>query len=342
MFCFLAFNRNPMKSVFQLSVLISFALLSFSCKNQPEPVKFLGEAQGTYYAITYYDREMRNFQPEIDSLFRSFDMSASVYVKESLISRFNRNDTSVVADSTFTIIFNKAKEVSENTGGAFDITVMPLVNAWGFGFTERSKVDSALVDSLLPLVGYKNIHLTDGKLFKNNSAVMIDYNAIAQGYTCDLIGDFLENKGIENYLIDVGGEVLGKGQKPDGSNWKVAIEKPAENAGSSRAVQIAVPLENKALATSGNYRKYIEENGIKYSHTIDPATGYPVQHSLLSVSVLAGDCMTADAYATAFMVFGLEKTKEFLNNNKGLEAYLIYDDHGNLRTWSSEGFPSKL
>lgn len=331
-----------MKHVFQLSVLISIVLLLFSCKNQLQPVKLLGEAQGTYYAITYYDSKMRNLKPDIDSLFRSFDMSASVYVKESLISRFNRNDSSVVADNTFTVIFNKAMEVSERTGGAFDITVMPLVNAWGFGFTERSKVDSALVDSLLPLVGYTNIKLTGGKLIKSNPDIMIDYNAIAQGYTCDLIGDFLEDKGIDNYLIDVGGEVFGKGQKPDGSNWKVAIEKPAENAGSDRAIQIAVPLENKALATSGNYRKYIEEDGIKYSHTIDPATGFPVQHSLLSVSVLAGDCMTADAYATAFMVLGIEKTKEFLNKNRDLEAYLIFDDHGNLRTWSSKGFPSEF
>ncbi len=330
------------KDFTQWSAVLLIISLSLSCKKQISPVKLMGEAQGTYYSITYYDKEMRNFQLEIDSLFKAFDLSASVYVKESVISRFNNNDTNVLADTTFTVIFNKAMEVSEMTDGAFDITVMPIVNAWGFGFTERSKVDSALVDSLLPLVGYRNIKLANGKLLKENQAIMIDYNAIAQGYTCDLIGDFLETKGIDNYLIDVGGEVLGKGQKPDGSIWKVAIEKPANDASSSREMQIAIPLKNQALATSGNYRKYIEEDGIKYSHTIDPTTGFPVQHSLLSVSVMADDCMTADAYATAFMVFGLNRTKEFLDKNKGLEVYLIYDDHGELKTWSSKGFPTQM
>lgn len=336
------FNQSSGNSTVKFLFLISVLLFSLSCKKEIHPVKLFGEAQGTYYAITYYDEQMRNFQPELDSLFKAFDLSASVYVKGSVISRFNRNDTSAVADTTFTVIFNRAMEVSEHTGGAFDITVMPLVNAWGFGYTDRSKVDSAKVDSLLKLVGYQRIKLMNGKLIKEDTAMMIDYNAIAQGYTCDVIGGFLEAKGIQNYLIDVGGEVFGMGQKPDGSSWVVAIEKPAEDATSGREIQITVPLRDKALATSGNYRKYFEEGGHKYSHTINPATGYPVEHSLLSVSVLATDCMTADAYATAFMVFGLEKTKAFLQANTGLEAYLIYDDHGELKTWSSKGFPVEL
>lgn len=326
----------------QVAFIICFLILSVSCKKELQPVKLYGEAQGTYYAITYYDREMRNFQKDLDSIFLAFNLSASVYEKESVISRFNRNDTSVNADTTFTVIFKKAMEVSAHTEGAFDITVMPLVNAWGFGYERRSRVDSTVIDSLLKLVGYQKIKLIDGKLIKENTSMMIDYNAIAQGYTSDLIGDFLEKKGVGNYLIDVGGEVLGKGVKPDDSSWKVAIEKPAEDATSERNIQITVPLKDKALATSGNYRKYFEEGGHKYSHTIDPSTGYPVEHSLLSVSVLATDCMTADAYATAFMVFGLEKTKAFLEVNKGLEAYLIYDDHGTMKTWASKGFPAEI
>lgn len=323
-------------------MMVTFTVLfSISCNRNVEPVKFTGEAQGTYYAITYFDEHNRNLQPQIDSLFVAFDLSASVYKKESVISRFNNNDTTVVADEVFTEIFRKAMEVSENTGGAFDITVMPLVNAWGFGFTERSKVDSAMVDSLMPLVGYKKITLVNGRLIKANQKMMIDYNAIAQGYTCDVIGKFLENHGIDNYLIDVGGEVLAKGQKPDGNLWNVAIEKPAESMESDRQIQLTVHLKDRALATSGNYRKFFTEGGHKYSHTIDPATGFPVQHTLLSVSVIADDCMTADAYATAFMVFGLDKTKEYLKKNKGMEAYLIYDDHGTMRIWASDGFPLK-
>lgn len=321
-----------------LSVFLS-CMCFVSCKNKiVEPVKFTGEAQGTYYAITYYDKEFRNFQTQIDSIFRSFDQSASIYAKESIISRFNRNDSTVVADSVFTTVFNKSMEVSRITNGAFDITVMPLVNVWGFGFTGRSKVDTAMVDSLLPLVGYQKIRLINGRLIKENPAIMIDFNAIAQGYTSDIIGDFLETKGIKNYLIDVGGEVLGKGSKPDGSLWKVGIEKPAAAATDDRQIQVTIPLQNKALATSGSYRKFFVENGLRYSHTIDPHTGFPVHHSLLSVSVLADNCITADAYATAFMVMGLDKARQFLATHKQLEAYLIYDNKGSLATWSTDAF----
>lgn len=319
--------------------LLLICLLTVSCNKKTEPISFTGEAQGTYYAITYIDDQSRDFQPQMDSLFKSFDLSASVYSKESVISRFNRNDSTVLADQVFEAVFNKAMEVSEKTDGAFDITVMPLVNIWGFGYTERSKVDSALVDSLLPLIGYQKIKLVNRRLQKQDSAMMIDYNAIAQGYTCDLIGKFLESKGINNYLVDVGGEVLGKGTKANGVPWRVAIEKPAADASDEREIQVTVSLKNKALATSGNYRSYFIENGQKYSHTIDPKTGFPVHHTVLSVSVLADDCMTADAYATAFMVMGLEKTKQFLNTNQGLEAYMIYDQDGSMTVWSSKGFP---
>lgn len=314
-------------------------LLAFSCKAPvSKPIVISGKAQGTYYAVTYFDKESRNFQPEFDSLFASFDLSASIYKRESIISRFNHNDTSTIADSTFTIIFNKAMEISNLTNGAFDITVMPLVNAWGFGSDVRSKMDSARVDSLLPLTGFNKVKLVNGRLEKMDPSMMIDYNAIAQGYSADLIGKFLETKGIKNYLVDVGGEVLGKGAKPNGSPWIVGIEKPAANSDDTRKIQISIPLRNRALATSGSYRKFFIENGLKYSHTIDPKTGFPVTHNVLSVSVMAEDCMTADAYATAFMVMGLDKTREFLASNKNLDVFVIYDDKGNLSTWESGGF----
>lgn len=320
--------------------LLIIAFLATSCNNpdNQKEVKINGLAQGTYYAITYYDSHESDYQSEIDSLFKDFDISASVYLKESVISRFNNNDATVVADDAFITIFNKSQEVSEKTEGAFDITVMPLINAWGFGFTDPMKLDTAQVDSLLPLVNYRNVKLENGKLIKNSPGIMMDFNAIAQGYSADLIGKMLESKGIDNYLIDVGGEVLAKGTKPGNINWKVGIEQPTENADDPRELNAVVNLRDKALATSGNYRRFFIKDGVKYSHTIDPKTGFPVNHRVLSVSVLANDCMTADAYATAFMVMGLDKTKLFLDQNPDMEAYIIYTDStGKLVNWASKG-----
>ena len=253
------------------------------------------------------------------------------------------NDSTVVADSIYTTVFRKSMEVSARTDGAFDVTVAPLVNAWGFGFSKRAKVDQAMVDSLLPLVGYKNVKLLNGKLVKKDLRMRIDFDAIAQGYSSDWLASFLERKGIKNYLIDVGGEVLGHGSKLDGQLWSVAIEMPARNSEDDRKIQAILSLENKAISTSGSYRKYYEENGVRYSHTIDPTNGYPVKHNLLSVSVLATDCITADAYATAFMVMGLEKSKTFLKNHPELDGYFISDDqHGGFAVFYTSGFQELL
>ena len=191
--------------------------------------KISGAAQGTYYAITYCSDNNKNLQPAIDSLFKQFDLSFSSYVPTSLLARINNNDSTASADPIFETIFKKSMEVSKNSGGAFDITVGPLVNAWGFGFSKKANVDQALVDSLLPLVGYWKVLLSKGKVIKTDPRIRIDFDAIAQGYTSDWIGHFLESEGINNYLIDVGGEVLGKGTKPDGKLWSVAIEMPSKN-----------------------------------------------------------------------------------------------------------------
>lgn len=320
--------------------LLSFFLLS-GCyvKKEQKIYKISGTAQGTYYAITYCSENDENLQPAIDSLLRQFDKSASSYVPTSILSLLNNNDTTAVADSIFTVLFKKSMEVSELTNGAFDITVGPLVNAWGFGFTKKSQVDQAMVDSLLPLVGFHKVQLLKGRLIKTDPRIRIDYDAIAQGYTTDWLAVFFEQKGIRNYLIDVGGEVLGHGCKPDGQLWSVGIEKPVENANEERKIQTIITLQDKAISTSGSYRKYYEENGTRYSHTIDPSTGYPVKHQLLSVSVVANDCMTADAFATAFMVMGLEKAKEFLVRHRELEAYFICDDqHGSFTVFATPGF----
>lgn len=324
--------------LFSLSLAIAANFTFCGRLTTENEVKLNGMAQGTYYAITYFDAENRNLQPEIDSFFRAFDRSASVYLPESIISRFNNNDPGTIADDDFTTIFKKSIEVSEATKGAFDITTMPLTNAWGFGFTDPMKLDSAQVDSLLQYVDYRKISLVDGKLIKEMPEIKIDYNAIAQGYSADLIGKMLMDRGINIFLVDVGGEVLAKGKKPDGTLWKVGIEKPSKEADDERALDAIVVLEDKALASSGNYRRFFLKDGKRYSHTIDPKTGFPVTHALLSTSVMANDCMTADAYATAFMVMGVEKAKEFLESNTELEAHFIYTNaDGQYETWTSPG-----
>lgn len=331
-----------MKHFFLRAILITAigpGLLSCQPAKQPIPVKFGGEAQGTYYEITYFDAASRNFQVQIDSLLHRFDSSVSTYLPVSIISKVNAGDPAVRTDSIFNAVFRKSMEISENTNGAFDITVGPLVNAWGFGFSNRIKVDEHVIDSLLPLVNYKAVHLSGSTVYMDKPGIRLDYDAIAQGYSVDLIGCFLELKGIENYLVDVGGEVLAKGMKADGTEWSVGIEKPAANAEDGRSLKAIVKLRNKALSTSGNYRKYWEENGVRYAHTIDPKTGYPVTHSLLSASVLAPDCMTADGYATAFMVMGLERSKVFLSEHPGLQVYLIFSGpKGEMLSYISPGF----
>lgn len=330
----------------RLIVLVSLILPFLSACNSRKELKlykFSGAAQGTYYAITYYADNNVNLQPAVDSLLKQFDRSVSAYLPTSLLSRLNNNDTTATADMIFETVFNKSMEVSANTDGAFDITVGPLVNAWGFGFSKKAKVDQALVDSLLPLVGYRKVQLLKGKLIKTDPRIRVDFDAIAQGYTSDWLAHFFETKGIQNYLIDVGGEVLGHGLKPDGQIWSVAIEMPAKNLDDERKIQTILSLKDKAISTSGSYRKYYEENGTRYSHTIDPSNGYPVKHSLLSVSVLAVDCITADAYATAFMVMGLEKSKVFLTKHPEIEAYFISDDQrGGFAVYYTPGFEMLL
>lgn len=334
---------NSFLRKFPLFSLLCLVMLA-SCKHRKEPVlvKFTGNTQGTYYAITYYDADSLNLQSSVDSLLNRFDSTASVYKANSIISRLNNNDTSCRADKMFSTIFEKSMEVSEKTNGAFDITVGPLVSAWGFSWKGRIKMDQHKVDSLMPLVGYHKVILDNGKLIKTDPRIRIDFDAIAQGYAVDVVAAFLDSKGIQSYLIDIGGEVLARRTKPGGEKWNVAIEMPTKNADDERKIEAVVLLQDMAISTSGSYRKYYEENGIRYSHTIDPSNGYPVKHTTLSVSVLAKDCMTADAYATAFMVMGVEKGKEFLKKHPKLEVYFIYSaPDGSMKTYYTKGF-SKL
>jgi len=301
-----------------------------SCKTVPMQ-QYDGFTQGTYYSIKCFDRENRDLQPAIDSLLKDFDFTASIFNPNSLISKVNNNHSNLVLNADFRYLFALSMEISKATEGAFDITVGRLVNAWGFGSDKRKDLRAEEIDSLLQYVGYEKVRLENNAVIKENSAIKLDFNAIAKGYSVDKMGDFLNSLGIENYIVDIGGEVLAKGNK-NGKNWIVAIERPATGKNDQQHALTTISLNNRALATSGNYRKYYEKDGIKYSHTICPQTGYPVKHNLLSVTVKHDKTAVADAYATAFMVMGLEKSLEFLKNHSDMEAFFIYNEDGEMKT----------
>ncbi len=320
------------------TAVVAIFILANGCnhRSQEQKIQFTGQAQGTYYVITYFANDTLVYQHEIDSLLVNFDQIASIYQKQSLISQINRNEIDEVADHYFIEIFKLAGRISEETEGAFDITVGPLVNAWGFGFKNRMDMDQHKVDSLMEFVGYRGIRLENNKIIKDHPNTQIDFNAIAKGYAIDVVGGFLESRGIRNYLVDIGGEALAKGTKPGKQKWVIGIEQPSEEPTSERSLKATIQIENKAVATSGNYRRFYELDGVKYAHTIDPATGYPVQRSLLSATVFADSAGKADAYATAFMVMGIEKSKGFLKKTPHIDAYLIFsDENGEIKTFAT-------
>jgi thiamine biosynthesis lipoprotein len=323
-------------------VILSLILLS-RCGAPNYKVQFSGKAQGTYYAITYYDEESRFLKPEIDSLLKTFDLTASMWVSESIISKINNNVTDVRPNKWFIDLMELSYKIGLETQGAFDMTIGPLVNAWGFGFEDRMKLDRQKVDSLLQYVDFRKVKMINNYVVKDDPNIKFDFNGIAQGYSVDLVGDFLEEKGITSYLVDIGGEVYASGRKYGGEIWTVGIEEPADHAGYGESLNAIVFLMDKALATSGSYRQFYEEDGVRYSHTIDPETGYPVTHNLLSVSVMADDCATADGFATAFMVMGREASMNYLEGRPGLEAYFIEDaGEGEFEINYTEGFGKYL
>ncbi|TXB66062.1 FAD:protein FMN transferase [Vicingus serpentipes] len=320
-------------------IALYFILFTVSCA-EPEPknkeIKVEGLAQGTSYHITYISNDGVNYQRSIDSLLIEIDNSLSTYQPRSIISKFNQADSTQKVDQLFIEVFNDAKLVFEATNGALDPTVAPVVNAWGFGFKNLENTDSTFIDSLLQYVNFNAVTIKDSIVFKSNPNIMIDFNAIAQGYSVDVLAEFLEAKGIENYMVEVGGELRVKGKNTNNKLWRIGIDKPIEN-NINRDLEAIINLDNIALATSGNYRKFYEKNGVKYSHTLNPKTGYPVQHTLLSATVLAKTCSLADAYATAFMVLGLEKSKEIVASNSDLEVLFIYVDEKNeFQTFASQ------
>jgi len=323
-----------------LTWFIFLIIFSVSCKNKEATVSsFNGFAQGTTYSIVYVNNGRYSpveLREEVEKILHSFDMSLSLYQDSSVLSRINRNEE-VIPDSFFIETFIKSKEVSLLTGGLFDVTVGPLVKAWGFGPDAQKNFTEQKRDSLLQLVGMSKVEMRDGKILKADPRISLDFNAIAQGYSVDVIARYFNRLGITNYLVEIGGEVRVRGDK-NGNRWRIGIDKPVDNnmiPGDN--LQAVIELKDRALATSGNYRKFYVENGIKYSHTIDPRTGYPARTQLLSATIIADDCATADAVATACMVMGKDKTIEFLDRHYEFEGFLVFsDDSGNFMTWMSE------
>ena len=322
----------------RLAILFGIIVLLTSCNRQPKKIMLQGEAQGSYYAITYYDEQERNFQHEIDSIFHAVDVSVNLWVDTSVISKVNRNED-VTLDSIFVDNFRIAQEAAALSGGYFDPTISPIVAAWGFSYKHGDSITPQLIDSLKQLVDYRKVRIENGMVVKENPDMTLDFNAIAQGYTSDLIASFLDSRGIKNYLVDTGGEIMAHGTKPNGQPWIVGIEKPADNWDSEQVVHTRIALRDKGLVTSGSTRKYVERNGKRYSHCIDPNTGYPVEHQVLSVTVMANSSVWADALASICMVMGMEKSLPLIESMDDVEAYYIYVNENNeLETFATEGF----
>jgi len=323
-------------------IVILVLLVLVSCKQEEIPVKNMvsGEVFGTYYNIQFFDDEKIDYSKQYDSLFLEINKSTSTYIPTSDISKINNGDTSIVVDNHFTTVFNTSKDIYDATEGFFDPTVGVLVNAWDFGPGGKiTSLDSLKIDSLMQSVGFHNLSLNKGKI-SNPKKAFIDFNAIGKGYALDVIADFLNNKGHQDYLIDIGGEVVARGINIETSSlWRVGIEEP--NFDGSQSHNKIIELDNSAMATSGVYRKFkIDKNGEKYSHILNAKTGYPSKTNVLSVSVIAPNCAIADAYATAFKAMGIVKTTELLKIHPELQVYFIYqDDEKVLKTLSLNKFP---
>lgn len=325
------------KNFLWLALLILATIWILARHNQrPAYHSITGLVFGTIYNITYqYDGDLK---PEIEAELKRFDQSLSPFNDSSVISRINRNEE-LVADSFFVKCFNRSMEISRETKGAFDITIAPLANAWGFGFKKGAFPDSSMIDSLRQITGYEKVHLEDGKVVKQDPRIMLSCSAVAKGYSVDVVAHLLERKGIKNFMVDIGGEVVVKGKNPKDGLWRIGINKPIDDSLSVKQdLQTVLEITDLGMATSGNYRNYYYKDGKKYAHTIDPRTGYPVQHSILSSTVIAEDCMTADALATSFMVMGLEEAEAFSKANPKIDAYFIYSgDNGKFETYYTEG-----
>lgn len=346
--------KRPMKKVWPYSsvmrrfaIIISFTFLFCSCHQVDEYHKISGETMGTYYTVTFSSgQNPASVKIKIDSLLVSINDDVSTYIPASTISMFNvslGNIVVPVSKTHFIVNFLKAKEIYEISDGFFDPTVMPLVNYWGFGYTPHDMVtivDSMKVDSIIRYVGFQNIKysLSESAYSFDDNSVQLDFSAIAKGYAVDQVGDLLKSIGSKNYMVEIGGEVVTLGVNPGGQNWVIGINTPKDEAKLTDLIEY-LSLTGVGLASSGNYRNYHESKGVKYGHTINPKTGFPEKNELLAVSVIADDCMTADALATACMVMGFEKAQNFINNIDDVSAcFFTGAADGSIQTVYSNGF----
>ena len=299
-------------------------LICTSCVQQRYYFEDRGIIFNTVYTIKYESNDL--YTKKIQAELQAFNLSLNVFYPNSIVSKVNRNED-VEVDDWFITVFNKAQEVSEKTGGVFDVTVAPLINLWGFGFEKADSVSQEIIDSIKLFVGYKKIRIENRKIIKDDPRVTLNFSAIAKGYACDVIAVLLEKEGVTNYMIDIGGEVVAKGKNPNGLCWHIGINKPEDEfVGMTNDTEDTVLLcTKKGLATSGNYRNFYIKDGVKYSHTIDPRTGYPSEneHDILSVTIVASDCMTADAYATAFMAMGMKAACRLAETIPEIEYYIL-------------------
>lgn len=336
---------NKKKLIWQIPFLLFLVIGTVIIIKQQKNINYQhdeGFIFGTIYHITYHSET--NLKKEIEAELKKVDQSLSPFNKTSVISKVNRNENPVV-DPMFKEVFLLAENISNETHGAFDITVAPLVNEWGFGFKKGVEPTRQVIDSLKYIVGYQKVKLTPKNYVqKQDPRIMLDCSAIAKGYGCDVVARLLRKNGINDYMIEIGGEIVTRGFNQKQEPWRIGVNKPTDDSlNTSQELQTVLNVTDIAMATSGNYRNFYYKNGKKYAHTIDPKTGYPVQHTLLSATVLAKDCATADAYATSFMVMGLEKAKEILNRHSELMAYLIYtNDDGKTEVWYSPSLKGKI
>ena len=337
------YDKRKKKLLWQipfLAILIVGTILIIRQQRNTPYQKCSGTIFGTVYNITYqYDKDI---QKELVAKMQEVDSALSMFNEQSIISRINRNDD-VTPNEMFLNVFNLAQKVSDDTDGAFDITVAPLVNIWGFGFKRGQTPSQPAIDSLRSIIGYQKVRYQGGRIHKNDPRIMLDCSAIAKGYGVDVVARLLSDKGIKNYLVEIGGEIATKGISEKRVPWKIGVTKPSDDAlQNGGELQTVLNVTDKCMATSGNYRNFYYKGGRKYAHTIDPKTGHPVQHNILSATVLADECARADAYATSFMVMGLERAKKVLEKNPDLMAYIIYDDNGQNCVWYSESMKDKI
>ena len=313
------------RHLYPIVTLLASILILASC-NKKQYYHERGTVFHTIYNIKYEAPKL--LTDKIDAELQAFNLSLNPFNPNSIVAKVNRNEDAVL-DEWFTTVFNKAMEVSAASDGAFDVTVAPLINMWGFGFENSDSVSQHAIDSIKQFVGYRKIRIENNRIVKSDPRIKLNFSAIAKGYACDVVASLLEREGVTNYMVDIGGEVAAKGKNPNGNCWQIGINKPEDDStGIANEVERLVRLCDKSgMATSGNYRNYYIKDGKKYAHTIDPHTGYPTEKSILSATIIANDCMTADAYATTFMVMGVEEASKLAENIPDIQHYfLIYSD----------------